>query len=170
MAFLFPENMISFFTDGKWKMIFLKNYMEIWCFYMLVKVVFLFPTNMKLPICRKSKDDLFPKNTRKENVSGITEKDGIHSRKEDIGILDWHSRKSFNDFFFFPISIFFQAHSRFTGHQGKWEAIYLTPLYHFHPLHRHLDISRTITAERSALYIARSQNRTGNLWFPSANH
>ena len=29
----------------------------------LVKMVFLFPTNMKVPFCQKSKDDLFPKNT-----------------------------------------------------------------------------------------------------------
>ena len=29
--------------------------------------------------------------------------------------------------------------------------IYLTPLYHFHPLHRHLDISQAITAESSPL-------------------
>ena len=29
----------------------------------LVKMVFLFSTNMKLPFCQKCKDDLFPKNT-----------------------------------------------------------------------------------------------------------
>ena len=34
-----------------------------------------------------------------------------------------------------------------TGQKGKGEAISLTPLYHFHPLHRHLDTSRVITAE-----------------------
>ena len=55
---------------------------------MLVKVVFLFPTNMKLPICQKSKDDVFPKNTPKDGISGITEKDDIYPRKDDIGILD----------------------------------------------------------------------------------
>ena len=42
--------------------------------------------------------------------------------------------------------------------------------YHFHPLHRHLDISRAITAESSPLHIASSQIRTGNLWFLSASH
>ena len=47
-------------------------------------------------------------------------------------------------FFFFSISVFFHAHSRFTGQQGKEENIYLTPLYHFHPLHRNLDFSRAI--------------------------
>ena len=55
---------------------------------MLVKVVFLFPTNMKLPFCQKSKDDLFSKNTPKDDISGITEKDNIHPRKDDVGILD----------------------------------------------------------------------------------
>ena len=38
----------------------------------------------------------------------------------------------------------------FTIHrQQRRNAISLTPLYHFHPLHRHLDICRTITAESS---------------------
>ena len=47
----------------------------------------LFSTNMKLPFCHKSKDDLFPKKTPKDHISSITEKD-IHPRKDDIGILD----------------------------------------------------------------------------------
>ena len=74
--------------------------------------------------------------------------------------------------FFFSIWVFFHEHSRFTRQQGKGEGIYLTPLYHFHPLHRHLDISRAITAESSPVHIAGSRTRTGNLWFPSevANH
>ena len=53
-----------------------------------VKMVFLFPTNMKLHLCQKSKDDLFPKNALKDGISGITEKGDIHPRKDDIGILD----------------------------------------------------------------------------------
>ena len=44
--------------------------------------------------------------------------------------------------YFFSIWVFFHEHSQFTGQQGKGEGIYLTPLYHFHLLHRHLDISR----------------------------
>ena len=55
---------------------------------------------------------------------------------------------------FFSIWVFFHDHSQFTGLQGKREGIYLTPHYHFHPLHRHLDISRAITAESSPLHIA----------------
>ena len=54
---------------------------------MLVKVVFLFPTNVKLPVCQKSKDELFLKNTPKDDISGISGKDYIHPRKDDIGIL-----------------------------------------------------------------------------------
>ena len=70
---------------------------------------------------------------------------------------------------FFSIWVFFCEHSRFTGQQGMGEGVYLTPLYHFHPLHRHLDISWAITTESSPLHIASSQTRTGNLWFPSAS-
>ena len=45
----------------------------------------------------------------------------------------------------FSIWVFFHEHLRFTVQQGKGEA----PLYYFHPLRRHLYISRTITAEGS---------------------
>ena len=71
-------------------------------------------------------------------------------------------------FCFFSIWVFFHEHSQFTEQQGKGEGICLTPLYHSHPLHRHLDIIRAITAESSPLHIAGSRTRTGNFWFPSA--
>ena len=67
---------------------------------------------------------------------------------------------------FFSIWVFFHEHSRITGLLGKGEGNSLTPHYHFHPLHRHLDISRAINAERSPLHIAESWTWTGNLWFP----
>ena len=51
-------------------------------------MVFLFPTNMKLPLRKKSRDDLLPKNALKDDISGITEKDDTNPRKDDIGILD----------------------------------------------------------------------------------
>ena len=66
---------------------------------------------------------------------------------------------------FFSIQVFFHEHSRFTGQQEKGEAISLTTLYHFHLLHRCLDISRAITTGRSPL--GSSRTRTGNLSFPS---
>ena len=75
----------------------------------------------------------------------------------------------FLSLFFFSIWVFFHDHSRITGLQGKGEGISLTPHYQFHPLHRHLDISRVITAGSSPLHIASSRTRTGNLWFPSAS-
>ena len=59
----------------------------------------------------------------------------------------------------------------FTNHRtaGEGEGISLTPHYHFHPLHRHLDISWAITAESSPLHIASSRARTRNLWLPSGS-
>ena len=70
---------------------------------------------------------------------------------------------------FFSIWIFFHRHSRFTVQQRKGLIISLTLLYHFHPIHRHLDISRVITAESSPLYKASSRTWNGNLWFRSAS-
>ena len=59
----------------------------------------------------------------------------------------------------------------FTNHStaGEGRRHFLTPHYHLHPLHRHLDISRLITAESSPLHICSSRTRTRNLWFPSAS-
>ena len=42
---------------------------------------------------------------------------------------------------FFSTWVFFYKHSRFTWQQWKGETIFLTPLYHFLPLNRYLDIS-----------------------------
>ena len=70
---------------------------------------------------------------------------------------------------FLYICAFFHEHSRFTGQQGKGEATSLIPLYHFHPLHRHLNISRLITAESSPLHLASKRTLTGNIWYPSAS-
>ena len=70
---------------------------------------------------------------------------------------------------FFSIWVFFHSHSRITRPQEKGEGISLTPHYHLHPLHRHLDISRAIPAESSPLHIGSSRTRAGNLWFPSVS-
>ena len=72
-------------------------------------------------------------------------------------------------FFFFSIWVFFHEHSPFARQQGKGEGIYLTPLYHFHPLRGRLDIGRAIAAGGSPLRIAGGRTRAGNLWFPSAS-
>ena len=65
----------------------------------------------------------------------------------------YHLQFSLIPFFFFSIWVFFHDHSRITGLQRKGEGISLTPLYHSHPLHKHRDISRVITAESSPLHI-----------------
>ena len=59
--------------------------------------------------------------------------------------------------------VFFHDISRFKGQEKKGEGISLTTHYHFHPLHRHLDISRAITAESLPLHIASSRTQTRNL-------
>ena len=71
-----PENLF-FSLDGKWKMIFLKKYMDIWYFpYISINV-----TNMILPFCQKNRRWSSPEK--------------IHLKVIDI--LDWHSRKSSSD-------------------------------------------------------------------------
>ena len=59
----------------------------------------------------------------------------------------------------------------FTNHRtaGEGGEHFLTPHYHFYPLHRKLGISRAITEESSPLHIASSRTRVGNLWCPSAS-
>ena len=71
--------------------------------------------------------------------------------------------------FFFSVWVFFHEHSWITELQGKGKSISLTPHNHFHPLHRHLDISRAITVASSPLLTASSRTRTGNLWLPNAS-
>ena len=73
-------------------------------------------------------------------------------------------------------AIFFLSGSSFTGihdsqdnRGGESLSLSLTPLYHFHLLHRHLDISQAITAENSPMHIASRRTWTRNLFFPSAN-
>ena len=93
------------------------------------------------------------------------------SRKLVLGVAAQLKTRYLNKihYFYFSVWIFFHQHSRFTGQQGKEKTISLISLYHFHPSHRHLDISRAITAESSPLHIGNSRIRSGHLWFPSAN-
>ena len=73
-------------------------------------------------------------------------------------------------FLFFSVLVFFHGYSRITGLQGKGEGISLTPQFHFHQLHRYLDISRAIAAESSPLHITSNRTRIGNLRTQVANH
>ena len=44
-------------------------------------MVYLFPTNMILPFCQKSKKGFSRNNTLEDDISGIIEKDDVHPRK-----------------------------------------------------------------------------------------
>ena len=93
------------------------------------------------------------------------------NENEDIGKFSNLNQCTFQAtfFFFFSICAFFDKHLRFTRQHGKREAISLTPLYHFHPPHKHLDIIRAIIVDSSSLHIASSRIRTRHLWFPRAS-
>ena len=58
-----------------------------------------------------------------------------HKPEVHATLFDWKAKKVLS-----PVWVFFHDHSQFTGQQEKGEGISLTPLYHFHPLYRHLDI------------------------------
>ena len=85
-------------------------------------------------------------------------------------ISSYRQKSSICFIYFFLYGFFFHKNSWFTGQQGKEEAISITPLYFFHPLHRHLYICRLITGDNSLLYVAINWARAGNFWFPSASH
>ena len=61
---------------------------------------------------------------------------------------------------------------RITGLQGKGVSISLTPLYHIHPLHRHLGISWAVTARAHlCTYVAAGLDlRTFVFRAQAANH
>ena len=61
--------------------------------------------------------------------------------------------------------LFFHKYSWLTGQQVKGEVISLNPFYHFHPLHRHLDIGWVIAVGSSPVCIAGSCNQAWNLWY-----
>ena len=90
--------------------------------------------------------------------------------KMNFSIFDFTYICSFSLFlvlFLLSIWVFFYEHSRFIGQQGKGEAISLISLYHFHSLHKQLDVSQTIIAEGSPLHVTNRRTQTGILWFPS---
>ena len=55
---------------------------------MLGKDDIYFSYKYELPFCQKSKDYVFLENTPKDEIPGITEKNDIHLREDDIAILD----------------------------------------------------------------------------------
>ena len=79
MIFLCHTNMIS------WT--YRKHHGNMMFSVYLVKIVFLFLQIWNYPSVEKSKDDLFPKNKPKDDISTIPEKGDTYPRKDDIGIL-----------------------------------------------------------------------------------
>ena len=91
----------------------------------------------------------------------------IHSSLEYYVFKTWTwSNSNLCFLYFFSIWVLFYEHS---GLQLKGEGTSLTPRYHFHAVHRHLGISRAITAESSRLHISSSRTLTGNHRFPSTS-
>ena len=70
------------------------------------------------------------------------------------------------------INFYFTSELSFTNiddsqdSKGRSEDISLSPLYHFHLLHRHLEISWMATGESSPVHIASSRISTENLSIP----
>ena len=67
------------------------------------------------------------------------------------------------------LSIWVFLSQTFTIHRtaGKRRCYLLISLYHFYPIHWHLDIGWAITVDSSPLHIA---SWTRNHWFPRASH
>ena len=71
-------------------------------------------------------------------------------------------------FLFFSIWVFFSFDIDFTHHSMGRQKPILTNLYHFHLRRKHLDISKTITAESSPLsVVSDDRTQTRNLWLPN---
>ena len=85
-----------------------------------------------------------------------------------LRILSHKSTRNFF-FFFFPSGFSFTTIHESQDCREKGEDISLTPLYHFHPLHRGRNIGWAITPEGSPLHIGSRSTRTGNLSFLSAS-
>ena len=93
----------------------------------------------------------------------------LHSNHLQSSPLILSKFEWFMNFYLFLSGGFFTNIQDSKDSRGRGRLSFLILLYHFGPLHRHLDISRAITAESSPLHIASSRNWTGNLWFPSAS-
>ena len=108
--YVFTRKYNIFSLDGKWKMIFLKKYMEIWYFlYICINV-----TNMILPFCKKKKSRM------------------IFSRKNTL-TADWHSRshsrKGFNDFLYFYGDLHRHFHMLLSSEKKSGNLIYTIEIW-----------------------------------------
>ena len=108
--FFFTRKYDIISLDGKWKMIFLKKYMEIWYFlYTCINV-----TNMILLFCQKNQRRSSPEK--------------IHLKVIDI--LDWHSRKSSNDSLYFYGDLYRRFHI-LRSSEKKQETSYIVLKFDF---------------------------------------
>ena len=81
MVFFFPK-IWSYSLDGKWKMIFLKKYLEIWYFlYIWYRRYFFFLQIWYYLSVKKAKMIFSRKSALKDDISGKIEKDDVHPRK-----------------------------------------------------------------------------------------
>ena len=103
-------------------------------------------------ILQKKVGKIWPKSSKTPAKDKTTVKLQAWNFTSKTSLYGWSQNKwmLLNSNIFFSIWDFFHEHSWITGLQEKREGISLTPNYHFHPLHRHLHISRAITAESSA--------------------
>ena len=106
----FPGKYYIFSFHGKWKMIFLKKYKEIWSFlYICINV-----TNMILTFCKKKKSKM------------------IFSRKNTL-TADWHSRshsrKGFNDFLYFYGDLHRHFHMLLSSEKKSGNLIYTIEIW-----------------------------------------
>ena len=79
---IFFPKIWSYSLDGKWKMIFLKKYLEIWYFlYIWYRRYFFFLQIWYYLSVKKAKMIFSRKSALKDDISGKIEKDDIHPRK-----------------------------------------------------------------------------------------
>ena len=109
MIFLFPKNIIFFLLTENERWSFSKNRWKYDVFSVCGKDGISFATNMKLPFCQKSKKAkiiFFRKIHLKMTFPALLKKYDIHPGKDDIGILDWHSRNGSKDSLYFIGDLF----------------------------------------------------------------
>ena len=79
---IFFPKIWSYSLDGKWKMIFLKKYLEIWYFlYIWYRRYFFFLQIWYYLSVKKAKMIFSRKSALKDDISGKIEKDDVHPRK-----------------------------------------------------------------------------------------
>ena len=99
MRFLFPENIIFFLPMENERWSFSKNTWKCDVFCMLGKDGFLFLA-FEITLLSKKQKWSFPQTIHLKMTFLVLLKN-IHPRKDNIAILNWHSRKSSNDSLYF---------------------------------------------------------------------